>query len=296
MKKGKSHKYPSQLVLGGHSFIPELGNDPAIDFGMQLEIVQECLDQGINCFDTTYEPERIALGRVLETLARRDEAQIIAWNFFADSSTGEYLVGPRPFAEEHIELLLHQLRTDYIDLLVVHGVKDDEKDKEQSDIAQSWVASGKVGSLGIWAPWSDPATQSEAKDPYEFVVMPRSIEDPNTDRFRCCKAIGLQTFATSAFGRGWLLDRLVAIDVAQTSEAPGTSRARIADALLRFSIHDSHVDHLIVGIRNKEWISCNLESVRLGPLSEEEAQWLSELLARVQAADTPGPAAAPGAQ
>ncbi len=36
---------------------------------------------GIRMFDTTLQPERLALGKALHELGRRDEAYIIAWNF-----------------------------------------------------------------------------------------------------------------------------------------------------------------------------------------------------------------------
>lgn len=275
----------SRLVVGGHSFIPELGNDPAIDFDGQLEIVNECLDQGINCFDTTYEPERIALGGVLEALGRRREARIIAWNFFTDNSSGEYLVRPKPFAVGHVEKLLTQLRTDYIDMLVVHPVEDGGKNKEQLEIAKSWVASGHIGRLGTWAPGDDVAERFGAENAYDFMVMSNNIRHPAARVFSGAKAIGWRTFATSAFGRGWLLDQLFAIAAEDASEEPEIVRARLADALLRFSLHDPYVDHLIVGIRKKEWISRNLESVSMGPLSEEERRWLFELLERAVAVE-----------
>src|SRR5437016_5647096 len=69
------------LILGGHTFIHQLGSDPPTTPEQQATIVELCLNQGITWIDTTYEPERIALGGVLERLGRRDEAQIIAWNF-----------------------------------------------------------------------------------------------------------------------------------------------------------------------------------------------------------------------
>lgn len=285
MKKEKNHNDPSQLIVGGHSFIPELGNDPPTDFDTQLAIVNECLDQGINCFDATYEPERIALGGILEALGRRSEAQIIAWNFFTDNCTGEYLVGPQPFEKDHIEQMLGQLRTDYIDMLVVHPVKDGTKNKKQIEIAQSWVSSEHVGMLGTWAPGNDPAKQFGLQNPYDFAVMPRNIRNPNTNTFLSCKAIGWQTFATSPFNRGWLLDQMFLMDSEQTSEEPETVRARIANALLRFSIHDPQVDRLIVGFRKKEWISRNLESLSMGPLSKEEQRWLFKLLERAETAE-----------
>lgn len=278
MDIGRPNKSCSQLVVGGHSFIPELGNDPAIEFDMQLAIVNECLDQGVNCFDTTYEPERIALGRILEALGRRDEALIIAWNFFTDARTGKYLVGPKPYSAEHLDLMLGQLKTDYIDKLVVHPVADEAENRAQAEVALSWVESGHVGVLGTWAPGAELFKRCAEENPYGFAVLPRNIRNHNTDTFRSCKDVGWTTFATSPFNRGWLLDKLVAIDSEQASRDPDSSRARLADALLRFSIHDPCVDQLIVGFRKKEWIRRNLESVGQGPLSHAEQKWLRDLV------------------
>ena len=72
---------PGRLVLGGHSFISQLGNDPEASEEEQIAIVEACLDAGIHRFDTTYQPERRALGRMPEALGRRHEAEIYAWNF-----------------------------------------------------------------------------------------------------------------------------------------------------------------------------------------------------------------------
>ncbi len=277
------HMLGSRLVLGGHSFIPELGNDAAIDFDTQLAIVDECLDRGINTFDTTYEPERIALGQLLETLGRRDEAHIIAWNFFTGIRADDYLVAPQPYTASHLDLLLHQLRTDFIDLLVVHPVGDAAADQTQTEIAGAWLACGTVGALGTWNPGSDAAMIFGADNPYEFAVLPRNVENSNTSKFSACRALGWQTFATSPFGRGWLLDRLVQVEEARTSASPASTRARVADAMFRFSIHDPHVDHLVVGIRRAEWIDRNVESVERGPLSTAQEQWLMGLLEQVTA-------------
>ena len=267
----------SRLVVGGHSFIAELGNDPPLDFDGQLAIVNQCLDQGINGFDTTYEPERIALGRILDTLGRRDEAQIIAWNFFIDQTTGDHLGPPLPFVPGMIDLLLEQLRTNYIDKLVVHPVEDEAANQAQFEIASAWLAAGLVGSLGTWAPGDEPAARFGAQNPYDFMVASRNLDGPNTASFRAGKALGWRTFATSPFNRGWLLDRLVAAGVEKTAEPADRLRERIADALLRFSLYDPNVDHLIVGIRQQAWIRANLESVASGPLSEAEMEWLCGL-------------------
>ena len=273
----------SPLVLGGHSFIPELGNDSPIDRDTQLVIVNACLDAGIRCFDTTYEPERVALGRILEELGRRDEAQIIAWNFFVDEVTGKYRVPSSPYEAHHIDKLLEQLRTDHIDLLVVHPGKAEDANATGADVALSWLKSGYVGALGTWSKGRNPTGRFGADNPYSFMAAPRNVANPNLDIFRAGKEMGWRTFATSPFGRGWLLDRLVAVAAEQSGESPESSRARLADTLLRFSIHCPDVDYLIVGIRKQEWICQNIDSVRKGPLSEEETAWLVDLQDQAEA-------------
>ena len=57
-----------KLILGGHTFISQLGSDPALSSEQQTAIVAECLAQGITTFDTTYLPERVAPGKMLHQL------------------------------------------------------------------------------------------------------------------------------------------------------------------------------------------------------------------------------------
>lgn len=273
----------SRLVVGGHSFISELGNDPAIDFGAQLEIVNTCLDHGITCFDTTYEPERLALGRILAELKRRDGAQIVAWNFFNDPATDAHLVAPRPFETGDTNLLLQQLRTSVIDMLVVHPVNDAGANERQLDVVLRWQRDGLVRSLGTWAPGAHPAQRHAARNPYQFMVAPRNLAHPSADVFRASKDLGWRTFATSPFGRGWLLDNLLAVATQDTPGDAAALRARLADAMLRFSLFCPDVDHVIVGIRKREWIAQNLRSVQAGPLSERERRWLFDLFDRLPA-------------
>jgi len=280
---------PSRLIVGGHSFIAELGNDPVIDFDRQLEIVNTCIDAGITGFDTTYEPERIAVGRVLKELKRRDQAQIMAWNFFNDPGTGQHIVAPRPFMPHDLDTLLEQFNTTYIDLLVVHPVHNDADHARQTEVAQSWLAAGHVRALGTWVPgtWvpgTDLQSRFGARTPYTFMVAPRNVAQPGTAVFQAGKALGWRTLATSPFGRGWLLDKLFAVAAVAHPGASDALRLRLADAMLRFSLHGPAVDHVIVGIRKREWIFKNLESIQRGPLSDKEVQWLLELLAQVPSA------------
>lgn len=264
------------LVLGGHTFIPELGNDPATDREAQARIVDACLDAGIRRFDTTYAPERIGLGVALEMLGRRDEADIIAWNFILEGD-GAYLHSPAPYQRHHLAVMQEQLRTDRIDGLVVHRVGDETEDRRQFELAVSWMEAGHVGEIGVWAPTADPAAIYGEESAVSFMVFPCNVANPNTEVFAASAAMGWRCLATSPFNRGWLLDKMVARLAEDEGADRVGARRRLADAMLRDSLFAPHVDELIIGIRRVEWLAPNVESVRRGPLSPAERVWLESL-------------------
>ena len=139
----------SKLGLGGHSFIEELGNDPQASFDEQCAIVAACFDNGITLIDTTYYQERVALGHVLKRLGRRDEARIMAWNFFKQPGRENELVGYTPYEPQHLDRMLEELQTDAIDLLVIHAHDDAVKLGEELALAQDWVQAGKVKQVAL---------------------------------------------------------------------------------------------------------------------------------------------------
>jgi aryl-alcohol dehydrogenase-like predicted oxidoreductase len=273
-------KLPSRLIVGGHTFIGELGNDPAIDFAAQCELVNACLDAGINAFDSTYQPERVALGRILRALNRRDEAWITAWNFFNEGD--QHLVPPRGFVAGDINALLDDMLTDYIDLVVVHPVKDDEENIRSFDAAREWLAAGHAKALGVWEPGLNMERLAGLPEAFSFMFAPRNVAHSNDALLSAGKRAGLRTCATSPFVRGWLLDKLVNVAAQnEPNEDRDALRAKLADAMLRFSLGSADVDHVVIGIRKREWIALNLASVARGPLSDDESLWLRGLMANV---------------
>ncbi|HUW83378.1 MAG TPA: aldo/keto reductase [Phycisphaerae bacterium] len=267
----------SRLILGGHSFIQQLGSDPPTDEQLQVEIVRACLDAGITTFDTTYQPERIALARALSTLNRRDEATIIAWNFFTPFGPGDEVGGPAPYEPEHWDMLCRQLRTDHIEMLVVHGVGKPAEDAAQLHLAMRWQTEGKVDRLGIWAPPADVQTQWPDGGPYALAVMRCNVVEPNTERFASAKVVGWETLAVCPFGRGWELDKQAERFATLEGVDIETARSRVAEAMLRYSAFAPGVDRLIVAMRRVEWVEANLRYLRKGPLSTEQTAWLESL-------------------
>jgi len=260
------------LVLGGHSFIQQLGNDPAPSAGEQTAIVAACLDAGIRWFDTTYQPERVALGATLKKLGRRDEATIIAWNFFSPFGPGDDVGPPDYYQPHHLQQMLDELATDRIDVLVVHPLQDERENERQLELAISWRKSGRVKALGLWAPDERCARVYATRNPYALMVRPFNVQTPEAPPiFAAAKQLGWRTLACSPFLRGWHLDKLV------KAAADIDAREKFADLLLRYSLFQPNVDRLIVSMRSAEWVERNAASVGRGALSEEELNRLMAL-------------------
>jgi aryl-alcohol dehydrogenase-like predicted oxidoreductase len=199
------------LILGGHSFIHQLGNDPPASKQEQHRIVESCLNHGIAWFDTTYQPERVVLGNVLHALGRREEATILAWNFFTDFSPGEPVGEPEYFRPSHIDCILDLLRTAYVDCLVLVVLDDPEENQRQEELVIEWRRKGYVRSLGLWI--SDPAIieRHRSGNPFQFAIRPFNVAtDDAAPLFAACRMCGWETLATSPFFRGWELDKMIA--------------------------------------------------------------------------------------
>jgi len=268
------------LILGGHSFISQLGNDPPVSDRDQHRIAESCLDHGIQWFDTTYQPERVALGKVLQAIGRRNEAKIIAWNFFTDFSAGDEPTGPERYQPHHIQTILEQLHIDYVDCLVLIPSDDPAENRPQVELLVDWQRKGYVRSLGLWTQDAQAIEQFRNDNPFRFAIRPFNIT--TTDAafvFAACKLAGWETVATSPFRRGWELDNIVAAGVARGYGDAQTLRPVVADLMLRFALFQRDIDRVIVGIRKIEWIEPNLESVSKGPLTAEEHRWLQNLRA-----------------
>lgn len=268
------------LILGGHSFISQLGNDPAASAHDQQAIVESCLDHGISWFDTTYQPERLALGKVLNDLGRRDEATILAWNFFTDFGPGDGVGEPEYYHPGHIDIILEQLRTDYVDCLVVLPLDNSEKNNRQIELVIEWRGKGYVRSLGLWVENPAMIKLSQAANPFRFAIRPFNITAKDAAPvFAAYKTAGWETLATSPFVRGWKLDQIIAEASSRGYGEGNTLRPVLADLMLRFSLFHGNVDRVIVAMRNVEWINRNLESVCRGPLTAPELSWLQSLSA-----------------
>lgn len=260
----------SKLGLGGHSFIEPLGNDPPASFEEQCALVSACLDHGIHLLDTTYYQERVALGNVLHELGRREEAQIMVWNFFRQPEQEDDLVPFTPYEPNHFDTILQELRTDRLDVLVVHVHADREKLGHELDLARGWMDSGAVGSVALGMIEPEYLDDLPEGHPVSAVLAPyNAFNREAAAAFERARALGLRCIALSPFIRGWKLDEI------------GGDKAHVSDLLLRWVTEQELVDTVIVSMRRATWVAANRASERRGALSDEEQRKLQGWLTRI---------------
>lgn len=127
------------------------------NFGMRMDaqraeaVVLECLEQGINLFDTAdvyggRGPSEEFLGRALK--GRRQDA-VIATKFASPMGEGPMKSGAsRRYIMQAVEDSLRRLGTDYIDLYQVHRPDASTPDEETLRTLDDLVRSGKVRYVG----------------------------------------------------------------------------------------------------------------------------------------------------
>lgn len=270
------------LILGGHSFFSSMGNDPLPSEAEARYIVSACLDGGIRLFDTTLQPERLALGKALHELGRRDEAYIIAWNFMTVSAPRDRGERPVEFQPAHLEQLLTELQTDYLDAVVIHDLDNGtpEEHARQEALVTQWQQAGHVRDLGFWAPGENDAARFAEDNPFSFMIRPLNAHNASdvAPHFKMSQeTLGWKTYACSPFIRGWFLDKMV-----EEGASRGVTKPQLADLLLRYSLFHPNVDKVVTAIRKKEWVAANIRSAQRGPLSDEERTLIEELAANVE--------------
>ncbi len=122
---------------------PQRGPEPAV--------LQETLELGINCFDTSNSysdgtSEEI-LGRAIRDLVRRDEVVIATKVFYPTSKNPNGRGLSRKAIMTEVEASLRRLGTDYIDLYQIHRWDHETPIEETLEALHDVVKAGKARYL-----------------------------------------------------------------------------------------------------------------------------------------------------
>ncbi len=179
VRLGKTELMVTQLGFGGIP-IQRLAENDAI------KVVQRCLDLGINFFDTAnaYTTSEERIGKAVK--GRRDEVIIATKTFPGRPET----------IEEHLNLSLQRLGTDYIDLYQFHGVNNIETSQKIVDPEDGLIKvfarakqAGKIRHIGITSHQIDAAKWQVRTGLFETLMFPFNIiaNEPATELLPLCQ-------------------------------------------------------------------------------------------------------------
>lgn len=295
------------LGCGGHS---RLGQSSGATPGESENVVRAALDLGINFIDTAaaYGTEEI-VGNAL--VGRRDDVvlstkiQIIPKGA---SPLGQTFKSAQAF-EDEIDTALGRLRTDYIDVLHLHGVMPDQYrhcHETLVPVVRAAQAAGKVGYLGITERFihdtrHDMLAEALNDDLFDVVMAGFNLVNPSARHrvFAVTNENDVGTLIMFAVRRALsnppamqaLMENLIEEGVIA---ADGVDRDRPVDFLMsaggaqsvvdgayRFCRHEPGADVVLTGTGSIEHLRENVASLARGPLAQAALARLEDMFGQI---------------
>jgi len=295
------------LGCGGHS---RLGLGTGGSEETAVRIIQTAMDAGVNFIDTAqvYGTENV-VGMAAE--GRRDQVVLSTKVQIVKPGaavTGDDCISGEVFVA-NFEESLKRLRTDYVDILHLHGVAPAQYDycrKELVPALYSLREEGKIRFLGLTERFiTDPQhamlTQALQDDFWDVIMVGFNLINPSA-RHRVFqhtrdKNIGvLDMFAvrralsnTDALGK--IIEDLIkdgvinsdSLDVKDPLEflTENGAASSVVEAAYRFCRHEPGVDIVLSGTGNLDHLHENISSIQKSPLPENCRQRLEEIFGAV---------------
>ena len=256
-KLGRSGLDVSRLCLGCMSFgeSGRGGHGWALDYEQGRELMRHAVELGFNFFDTANwyangTSEEIT-GRLLKEYARRDEIVIATKLYFPLEPGRPNRAGlSRKAIMQEIDHSLRRLRTDYVDLFIVHRFDYETPIAETMEALHDIVKSGKTRYIGAssMAAWQFARMQhiADLNGWTRFVSMQNYVNlmyrEEEREMLPLCIADGVgvtpwSPLARGALSRGWT-------EATARSTADEGSPMRLAQS----GDHDRAVVEELVGV------------------------------------------------
>ncbi|HJY82489.1 MAG TPA: aldo/keto reductase [Candidatus Binatia bacterium] len=290
------------LGCGGHS---RLGQATGKSEQESIAIVRQAVDLGITLFDTAevYGTEGI-VGKALETVSR--DQVVIATKKLPPAANHPDAAGE---LKRGLEQSLRRLRTDYVDIYFLHGVRPEQYRFAYDVLAPVLLQlreAGKIRAVGITEAFSvDPGhqmlQQAVEAECWEVMMVGFSLLNPSA-RSRVFqttleKNIGvLCMFAVRrALSQPAQLRALIA-DLKQKGQIdPGAcdaedplgfltqegKAATLPEAAYRYCRHEAGIDVVLTGTGNVEHLKANVASLLKPPLVQADLQRLKKIFGNV---------------
>ncbi|MDT8420764.1 MAG: aldo/keto reductase [Desulfuromonadales bacterium] len=292
---GQTRLQVSEISFGAW----QLGNSQAwgkMDDRRAHRLVAEAIDNGVNLFDTA---PNYASGRSEELLGRalpgkRD--QVVLVSKFGHQPNGEQNFSASTLCDS-LDRSLRRLRTDYLDVLLVHNPPNDiyQKDETLWHALDQARQQGKIKHYGASLDFADEAeaclnnTNSEVLEVF-FNILHQDIRRA----FPLVREKGAGIIVKVPLDSGWLTGRFTARSRftgvrSRWSREQIQRRAELVDGLgwltedgstlagkaLAFLLSYEEVSCVIPGVRNRSQLHSNLDAAQCS-VSDEAKKMLEE--------------------
>jgi L-galactose dehydrogenase len=297
------------LGAGGHS---RLGQSHGASVESSVALVKSAIDRGITFIDTAtnYRTEPI-VAAAIEGI--RDQLVISTKVPIVDQSEREgYGVGLRSAAAfiESVEASLSRLKTDYVDIMHLHGVGADQYDYCRNELLPAFIKlreAGKVRFFGITEKFNIDFThemlaRAARDDVWDVIMVGYNFlnQTATTEVLPFTQDNNIGTMCMYAV-RGGLADADRArlqieealkrgeIDASVIDPADPLSflsengrRIPVAEAAYRFCRHTPGIDVVLTGTGNLKHLEENVASIEAPPLPAEVEAKLRQIFGGVR--------------
>lgn len=280
------------LGCGGHS---RLGLATGGDEASAIRVVRRALDLGVNFIDTaeSYGTED-AVGKALAGVAR--ESVVIS------TKIGPERDGVLIDAAEltaRLDRCLARLKTDYVDVLHLHGVAPEEYDHCRDELVpalQALQTAGKVRFPGITEVFSRDTghamlTRALDDDAFDVIMVGFNVLNQSARErvLAITRAKDVGTLCMFACRRalsrsdalGEALDALIAEGKLAAAARDAFPAEGLTDFAYRFCRHEPGLDVILSGTGSVAHLEQNAASLLAPPLPEETVETLRRLFAGI---------------
>jgi L-galactose dehydrogenase len=286
------------LGCGGHS---RLGQAQGASEAQSVQLVQRALELGINFIDTAraYGTESI-VGKALQ--GRRDRVVI--------SSKANPVGRGGPLSQVELRALversLSELRTDWIDIYHLHGVRAEHYERAHQELVpvlERMREEGKLRFIGITERFGEDAghvalQRALQDDCWDVMMVGFNLLNPSARNrvFATTRHKNIGTLIMFAVRRALsqpAVLRQVVRELASAGVIPHTAASEdplgfvldgatsVVEAAYRFCRHEPGADVVLTGTGSAEHLRDNVGALTLPPLPEQMRQRLAQLFGNV---------------
>ena len=302
---------------GMKTSILSLGTGGARQFGQtmghsikeQTKLVHAALDMGINIFDTSthYGDSESILGQCLSGIPR--DSFFVCTKWPARDEIGDSVLDPDRLIES-VHKSLERLQTDYIDIMLFHGIMPDEYDAIVESLYPTMAQlkfEGKIRSIGFSSRFSEDPAQKSIKlglsqnpDLWDVVMLKYGILNQHAAKEILPLALKHQVGTINMAAvrvklpdaklleeliEKWKTSGLIEIASLPSSDPLGWliegNVKSIIEAGYKFAAEPQSISTVLTGTASIPHLQMNVESVREPTLTEEHLDRLKTTLSHI---------------